>query len=321
MKIEVRSFFLNDAIIFLMRKKDFVPAYLKSYQEGTLFTKIESGRKMLKKCSVCPRNCLVDRTKDQTGFCRSGYLPVISSFSPHFGEERPLVGSHGSGTIFFTNCNLGCVFCQNYSISHRGEGEEVTFSYLSRIMLRLQNLGCHNINFVSPTHFVPQILIALPDAIKGGLFVPLVYNTGGYDSPETLRLLDGIIDIYMPDFKYTDKKTAKKYSLAEDYPEIVRTALKIMHDQAGDLVLDESGIALRGLLVRHLVLPEELAGTGEAMRFLASEISLNTYVNIMSQYYPCGDIPPGSPLNRRISAGEYQDALDEAKKAGLTRLD
>ena len=285
-----------------MNEKDFIPAYINSYQDGTLFSKIESGREILKKCSVCPRNCRVDRTKHETGFCRSGYLPVISSFSPHFGEERPLVGMHGSGTIFFTNCNLGCVFCQNYSISHRGDGEEVPFSYLSRIMLRLQNLGCHNINFVSPTHFVPQILIALPDAIKGGLSIPLVYNTGGYDSPETLSLLDGIIDIYMPDFKYTDKKTAKKYSLAEDYPEIVRTALKIMHDQVGDLILDESGIALRGLLVRHLVLPEDLAGTGEAMRFLASEISLNTYVNIMSQYYPCGDIPLGSPLNRRISA-------------------
>jgi len=303
-----------------MRKKDFVPVYIRSYQENTLFTKIESGRELLKKCSVCPRNCRVDRTKDETGFCNSGYLPVISSFSPHFGEERPLVGAHGSGTIFFTNCNLGCVFCQNYAISHRGEGEKVPFSSLSRIMLHLQKLGCHNINFVSPTHFVPQILIALPDAIKGGLSIPLVYNTGGYDSPETLRLLDGIIDIYMPDFKYTDKKPAEDYSLAEDYPEIVRTAVKIMHDQVGDLVLDESGIALRGLLVRHLVLPDDLAGTGEAMHFLASEISPNTYVNIMSQYYPSGDIPPGSPLYRRISAGEYEEALVKAKKAGLTRL-
>lgn len=304
-----------------MRKRDFVPAYINSYQDGTLVSKIELGREMLKKCSVCPRNCHVDRTKNETGFCRSGYLPVISSFSPHFGEERPLVGTHGSGTIFFTNCNLGCVFCQNYSISHRGEGEEVPFSHLSRIMLNLQNLGCHNINFVSPTHFVPQILIALPDAIKGGLSIPLVYNTGGYDSPETLRLLDGIFDIYMPDFKYTDKKTAKEYSLAEDYPETAMVALKIMFDQVGDLITDDRGVALRGLLVRHLVLPEGLAGTGKAMRYLASEISPNTYVNIMAQYYPCGDIPPGSPLYRRISSGEYQAAVNAAKTAGLTRLD
>jgi len=304
-----------------MKKKDFIPAHLKSYQDGTLFNKIESGRKMLENCTVCPRNCRVNRTKNETGFCRSGYLPIISSFSPHFGEERPLVGTNGSGTIFFTNCNLGCVFCQNYSISHRGEGEEVTFSYLSKIMLRLQNLGCHNINFVSPTHFVPQILHALPDAIRGGLSVPLVYNTGGYDSPDTLHLLDGIIDIYMPDFKYTDKKNAKKYSQAENYPEVIKTALKIMYDQVGDLCLDDNGIALHGLLVRHLVLPGGLAGTREAMRFLASEISPNTYVNIMAQYYPCGDIPLGSPLSRRISAQEYQNSLDEAENAGLTRLD
>lgn len=304
-----------------MRKKDFIPAYLRTYQDGILFDKIESGLEMLKQCSVCPRDCRVDRTKNETGFCRSGYLPVISSFSPHFGEERPLVGTHGSGTIFFTNCNLGCVFCQNYSISHRGEGEEVPFSYLSRILLRLQNLGCHNINFVSPTHFVPQILRALPDAIAGGLSVPLVYNTGGYDSPGTLSLLDGIIDIYMPDFKYTDKNIAKEYSLAEDYPDTVTTALKCMHQQVGDLILDENGTALRGLLVRHLVLPGGLAGTGKAMRFLASEISRNTYVNIMAQYYPCGDIPLGSPLQRRITEKEYQAALDEAKQAGLNRLD
>ena len=304
-----------------MRKKEFIPAYLKSYEEGSLLNKIETGQKMLEKCSVCPRKCRIDRTKNETGFCRSGYLPIISSFSPHFGEERPLVGSHGSGTIFFTNCNLGCLFCQNYSISHRGEGEEIPFSYLSKILLRLQNLGCHNINFVSPTHFVPQILRALPEAIKGGLSVPLVYNTGGYDSPGTLSLLDGVIDIYMPDFKYTDKKIAKEYSLAEDYPEIIKAALRIMHKQVGDLILDENGIAHQGLLVRHLVLPGGLAGTGKAMRFLASEISPNTYVNIMAQYYPCGDIPIGSPLYRRITEKEYQNALDEAKQAGLYRLD
>jgi len=294
---------------------------MNSYKNGILFKKIESGKKILKSCSVCPRNCRVDRTKNEIGFCRSGYLPIISSYSPHFGEERPLVGKHGSGTIFFTNCNLGCVFCQNYSISHRGDGEEVYIAYLSRIMLRLQNLGCHNINFVSPTHFVPQVLLALPEAIEGGLSIPLVYNTGGYDSPETLRLLDGIVDIYMPDFKYTENNVAREYSKAEDYPEKIRTALKIMYKQVGDLILDDNGIALRGLLVRHLVLPGNLAGSREAMRFVASEISCNTYVNIMAQYYPCGEIPLGSPLNRRITSTEYQAAFKAAKDAGLTRLD
>jgi putative pyruvate formate lyase activating enzyme len=257
----------------------------------------------------------------ERGFCRAGYLPRVSSSSPHFGEEQPLVGFHGSGTIFLTHCNLGCNFCQNYSISHLDEGKEISIEELSRMMVAMQALGCHNINFVSPTHYAPQILAALPEAIGLGLSVPLVYNTGGYDSVEMLELLDGIFDIYMPDFKYSDGEVAEEYSQAGDYPVVAKQAITEMARQVGDLELDERGIALRGLLIRHLVLPNGLAGTQEVMRFLTQNISRNTYVNIMAQYYPCGDIPPGSPLYRRISKLEYLQAVEIAKKEGITRLD
>lgn len=302
-------------------RKNFTSAYLKTHREGLLEDKISQALKLLENCSVCPRNCRVNRNKGEKGFCGAGFLPKVSSSSPHFGEEQPLVGSHGSGTIFLTHCNLGCLFCQNYSISHLNEGEEISFERLSRMMVAMQSLGCHNINFVSPTHFVPQILKALPMAIHMGLSVPLVYNTGGYDSVETLQLLDGLFDIYMPDFKYSSGQVAKEYSQAEDYPQVAKQALKEMFRQVGDLVLDDRGIALRGLLVRHLVLPSGLAGTQEVMRFLSQEISRNTYVNVMAQYYPCGDIPPGSPLYRRISKLEYIQAVEMAKKEGITRLD
>jgi len=299
----------------------FEPAYIRSHRRGILPNKIAHAVAMLENCTLCPRNCGANRTRGEKGFCRAGYLPKMASFSPHFGEEKPLVGLHGSGTIFFTHCNLGCRFCQNYRISHLDEGEEIPFSRLSRIMTGLQTLGCHNINFVSPTHFAPQILKALPEAIEKGLSVPLVYNTGGYDSEETLRLLDGIFDIYMPDMKFSTKEAAGKWAGAPDYPEKVKTAVKIMHKQVGDLTLNQQGIALRGILVRHLVLPSDTAGTRDIMRFLASELSPNTYVNIMAQYYPCGDIPPGSPLSRRISQKEYLRALEAAKEEGITRLD
>jgi putative pyruvate formate lyase activating enzyme len=255
------------------------------------------------------------------GFCRAGFLPKVSSYSPHYGEEQPLVGFNGSGTIFLTHCNLGCNFCQNYSISHLDEGREISIDELSLIMVAMQSLGCHNINFVSPTHFVPQILAALPNAIRSGLSIPLVYNTGGYDSLEMLKLLDGVFDIYMPDFKYSDGEVADLYSQAKDYPFVAKQAIAEMFRQVGDLVVDDRGIALRGLLVRHLVLPSGLAGTQDLMRFLAQDISRNTYVNIMAQYYPCGDIPPGSPLYRRISRQEYLQAVDIAKKEGISRLD
>jgi putative pyruvate formate lyase activating enzyme len=304
-----------------MTQKGFLPAYLKTHEEGLLEEKVVKAQTLLESCTVCPRDCKVNRLEGERGFCRAGYLPKVSSASPHFGEERPLVGFHGSGTIFFTHCNLGCSFCQNYSISHLDEGEEISTERLSRMMMAMQSLGCHNINFVSPTHYVPQILAALPQAIALGLNVPLVYNTGGYDAIGTLELLDGVFDIYMPDFKYSAGETAEEYSQARDYPFVAKQAIKEMFRQVGDLVLDERGIALRGLLVRHLVLPSGLAGTADVMQFLAQEISKNTYVNIMAQYYPCGDIPPGSPLYRRISRLEYNQAVEVAKKAGITRLD
>lgn len=298
-----------------------MPAYLKTHRAGLLEDKIAKAQRLLESCSVCPRDCKVNRKKGETGFCRAGFLPKVSSSSPHFGEEQPLVGIHGSGTIFLTHCNLGCLFCQNYSISHLNEGEEISIEQLSRMMVTMQSLSCHNINFVSPTHYVPQILAALPYAIALGLSVPLVYNTGGYDSVETLELLDGIFDIYMPDFKYSTEEVAEEYSQARDYPRVAKQAIKEMFRQVGDLVLDDRGIALRGLLIRHLVLPSGLAGTQNVMRFLSQDISKNTYVNIMAQYYPCGDIPLGSPLSRRISKLEYLQAVEIAKKEGITRLD
>lgn len=304
-----------------MAQKGFLPTYLKTHTEGLLEEKIVKAQRLLESCTVCPRDCKVNRLEGERGFCRAGFLPKVSSASPHFGEERPLVGFHGSGTIFFTHCNLGCNFCQNYSISHLDEGEEVSTERLSRMMVAMQSLGCHNINFVSPTHYIPQILAALPKAIALGLTVPLVYNTGGYDAVETLELLDGVFDIYMPDFKYSAGEVAEEYSQARDYPLVAKRAIKAMFRQVGDLVCDERGIALRGLLIRHLVLPSGLAGTADVMQFLAQEISKNTYVNIMAQYYPCGDIQPGSPLSRRISRLEYNQAVAIAKKAGITRLD
>lgn len=298
-----------------------MPVYIKTHREGLLEEKIDKAKGLLASCSVCPRHCEVNRIEGEKGFCRAGFLPKVSSYSPHYGEEQPLVGFNGSGTIFLTHCNLGCNFCQNYSISHLDEGREISIDELSRIMVAMQSLGCHNINFVSPTHFVPQILAALPNAIRSGLSVPLVYNTGGYDSLEMLKLLDGVFDIYMPDFKYSDGEVADLYSQAKDYPSVAKQAITEMFRQVGDLVVDDRGIALRGLLVRHLVLPSGLAGTQDLMRFLAQDISRNTYVNIMAQYYPCGDIPPGSPLYRRISRQEYLQAVDIAKKEGILRLD
>jgi putative pyruvate formate lyase activating enzyme len=296
-------------------------SYIESYHRGLLEEKIQKSFILLEECTICPRQCRVNRLRGEVGFCRAGFLPRIASFAPHFGEERPLVGKNGSGTIFFSFCNLYCRYCQNYSISHRGEGQEVSFETLARMMIELQSIGCHNINLVTPTHYVPQILQALPLAIEMGLSIPLVYNTGGYEALTTLHLLEGIIDIYMPDFKYSDNQAAKEYSQAADYPEIARIAIKEMHRQVGDLVINNQGIAERGLLVRHLVLPQGLAGTEKVLQFLAEEISHQTYVNIMDQYYPCGDIPFSSPLSRRITREEFEKALHLARKFGLTRLD
>ena len=246
---------------------------------------------------------------------------MVSSYGPHFGEEVPLVGRHGSGTIFFAFCNLHCVFCQNYTISQLGEGRAVDGEELAGMMLSLQARGCHNINLVSPTHVVPFVLEALPLAANKGLFLPLVYNTGGYDSVETLELLDGIVDIYMPDMKYADEKTAERLSGIKDYPRMNQAAVREMHRQVGDLQLDGQGVARRGLLVRHLVLPERLAGTGEVVRFLAREVSTDTYLNIMAQYHPCYKAYEIPPLARPVSESEFSEAIALARRQGLSRLD
>jgi putative pyruvate formate lyase activating enzyme len=277
------------------------------------------AKEQLRECKLCPRECGVDRTAGKTGFCGVGELAAIASYSPHFGEEPPLVGRGGSGTIFFAGCNLGCIFCQNYDISHLRRGGEVYPEQLAEVMLALQKLGCHNINFVTPTHVVPQILEALVVARTNGLELPLVYNCGGYESLETIRLLDGVVDIYMPDMKYSDSSVSKALSKAEDYWDACRVAVKEMHAQVGDLTMDSRGVALSGLLVRHLVLPEGLAGTREVMRFLAEEISVDTYVNVMDQYRPCYRADENERLTRHITAKEYAEALNEAREQGLHR--
>jgi len=297
------------------------PLYINAHKEGILRDRIERAREILESCVLCPRACKVNRLTGETGVCKTGRYAQVSSYGPHFGEEAPLVGRYGSGTVFFTHCNLLCVFCQNFDISHEGAGETVGPEKLARIMLSLQNSGCHNINFVTPTHVVPQILEALPDAVEQGLNVPLVYNSGGYDSVDTLKLLDGIFDIYMPDFKFSRDIPATFYCKAPDYPVAVKNAIKEMHRQVGDLVVNEKGHAQRGLLVRHLVMPEDLAGTRDAMGFLAREVSKNTYVNIMDQYRPCGDISRFKELSRAITRQEYLEALNAAETQGITRLD
>jgi putative pyruvate formate lyase activating enzyme len=246
---------------------------------------------------------------------------MVSSSGPHFGEESPLVGRSGSGTIFFTNCNLGCVFCQNYDISHLGEGYPVDEEKIAEMMISLQKSGCHNVNFVTPTHVIPHVVKALMFAIEMGLNIPLVYNTGGYDSVSTLALLDGIFDVYMPDLKYSDDSIAQRYCNAKDYVQIARQAIKKMHQQVGDLMMDERGIARRGLLIRHLILPEDLAGTYQAMKFIAEEISPNTYVNLMDQYRPCYKANDHPPLDRRITHEEFSRAVRIARDLGIERLD
>jgi putative pyruvate formate lyase activating enzyme len=302
-------------------KTGFRPSYLDQHERGILEERAAEARERMRSCRLCPRECRVNRLEDERGFCKTGRNSMVSSYSPHFGEEDPLVGTGGSGTIFFTHCNLLCLFCQNYEISHLGEGRELSPDRLARLMLHLQEQGCHNINFVSPSHVVPQILAALPLAIEGGLKVPLVYNTGGYDFLETLQLLEGVFDLYMPDLKFMDGEVSQRYCRARDYPEKARAAIREMHRQVGDLALDDRSIARRGVLVRHLVLPGGLAGTREAMRFLAREVSPETYVNVMAQYHPCGEAMEHPPLNRRITPKEYEEASDIAREEGLRRLD
>jgi putative pyruvate formate lyase activating enzyme len=298
----------------------FTPAYLL-LPPGALSDKVREAEEILKDCTLCPRQCKVDRTSGGRGFCKTGDKPFISSYSPHFGEEKPLVGRFGSGTIFMGNCNLGCIFCQNYSISHLGEGTEMSFTKLADIMLSLQKQGCHNINLVTPTHQMPMMLRAIMIASEKGLKLPIVYNCGGYESLHAIKMLEGVVDIYMPDFKYIDPAMAKIYSQAEDYPEAAMAAIREMHRQVGDLVTDQRGIATRGLLVRHLVLPEGIAGTAGVVKFIAEEISKNTYINIMDQYHPCYKAFDYPSLNRRITHQEYADAIQMAIDAGLKRID
>lgn len=295
------------------------PSYL-NLSKKDLNQRIEELFKILEDCEVCPRKCHVNRLKSEKGYCQLGFLPVVSAFHPHFGEESPLVGSFGSGTIFFTSCNLSCVYCQNYEISQLRIGEEISFERLAQMMINLQNRGCHNVNLVTPTSQVPQILKSLSIAINQGLKIPLVYNTNTYDSIKVLKLLDGVIDIYMPDTKYTDNKTALRYSNVPGYFETMKKAIGEMHRQVGDLVLDKNGVAPKGLLVRHLVLPNNLAGSKKIFEFLSKEISNNTFLNVMEQYHPCYKAFEFPELSRRITDKEHQEAIKLAKKVGLKRL-
>ena len=303
--------------------KGFAPAYLRLYESGELTERVNRALLALRSCEVCPRNCRVNRLEDRFAVCKTGRHAVVASYFPHFGEEDCLRGCKGSGTIFFSGCNLRCVFCQNFDISWRLQGAPAPPARLATMMLELQAQGCHNINFVTPEHVVPQIIEALPLAIEGGLQLPIVYNTSAYDSMESLELMDGIVDIYMPDFKYWDPEMARKYSKVADYPEVARRTVKEMHRQVGELVMGENGLAKRGLIVRHLVMPENIAGTREVMRWIARELSPTTYVNVMAQYYPAGKVSRSeyAGINRRVTACEYEEALDEACRAGLLRLD
>ncbi len=297
------------------------PSYIDLFEKGVLAERTNAAWEILRSCTLCPRKCRVDRLSGQTGVCNTAGLAWVSSYSPHFGEEAPLVGNSGSGTIFFTHCNLLCIFCQNFDISHEGHGQEVTTEQLAAIMIQLQETGCHNINFVTPSHVVPQILEALGIAAADGLRIPLVYNTGGYDRVETLKLLEGVFDIYMPDFKFWDPEVGEKICNAGDYPLIARRALFEMYRQVGDLTMDDSGIAIKGLLIRHLVLPLGLAGTREVMRFIAKDISADSYVNIMAQYRPCGRAAEVKELAEYPSRKDFTDAVQAAKEEGIHRLD
>lgn len=303
-----------------MTKNKKTAGYLALQQAGELSKRIEQLTTILADCTLCPRHCQVDRLAGEKGFCRTGKDAVVASYCAHFGEESCLVGVSGSGTIFFSNCNLGCVFCQNYSISHQGEGIEVDSGQLAAIMLSLQKQGCHNINLVTPSHVVPQIVAALPVAIAKGLTLPLVYNSSGYDAVDTLRLLEGIVDIYMPDFKFWSSESARRFANAPDYPDKARKAISEMHRQVGDLQIDAQGLAVKGLLVRHLVMPGALAETEEIMNFLA-KLSEQTYVNVMEQYRPLYQAGKYPPIDKPLSPEEYEQAANLAKQAGLKRLE
>ncbi|MCJ7554610.1 MAG: radical SAM protein [Ignavibacteriaceae bacterium] len=297
-----------------------LPLYLEKLTINDLRQRADVLQQILTECKICPNECNVNRLESGKGiYCHSTNKVIISSFVPHFGEEPPLVGFSGSGTIFFTNCNLSCVFCQNYDISQLGHGSRVSIEQLSEMMISLQSRGCHNINLVTPTHFVPQIISALVLAVDKGLEIPIVYNCGGYESVETLKLLEDIVDIYMPDIKYSDSETAARLSGIKNYWYVVQSAVKEMHRQVGDLHINRRGIAKRGLLIRHLVLPNDLAGSKKVIDFIADQISKETYINIMDQYYPANKANQHNELNRRITNEEYQRVINYAKQKGLSR--
>ena len=298
------------------------PSYLNLFEDGTLEKRAQKLKEIYTNCTLCPRDCRVDRTRKQLGKCQATDMLKISSAFPHFGEERPLVGQKGSGTIFLSHCGLRCVYCQNYTISIEGEGVEVPDERVAEAMLKLQNLGCHNINWVTPTYFMPSLVNALKLAVPMGLKIPIVYNTGGYEKPDILRNLDGIVDIYLPDFKYWDPEMAGKYSSeAYSYPHYARLAFKEMFRQVGDLEADGRGVARRGLMVRHLVLPNRVAGTREVLKFIAEELSRTTYINIMRQYRPEYRAREFKEIDRRLTGAEYAEALGWAKEFGLSNLD
>ncbi len=291
------------------------PSYLNLSEEEWL-ARINRALDMLSNCRVCPHRCGVNRLKDEKGYCKTGRYAIVADYFPHRGEEKPIRGKRGSGTVFFSYCNMRCVYCQNYTISHLGEGEELRAEELAEVFLKLQGLGCHNINLVSPSHVVPQILQALYIAVKGGLRIPIVYNTSSYDSLESLRLLDGIVDIYLADFKYGDDIAGKKYSKVRDYHKVALQAIREMHRQVGDLQVDQEGIAIRGLLVRHLVLPQDIAKTKTVMEELRS-ISPRMAVNVMDQYMPYYQAYNYPELSRRASKEEFRKALEHAKNLTL----
>jgi putative pyruvate formate lyase activating enzyme len=298
------------------------PAYHELEAKGELAERVDRAYRILEKCELCPRRCGVNRRKGQRGFCRASDKLMVYSHHPHFGEELPLVGRHGSGTLFFSHCNLRCVFCQNWPIAHEGRGQEVSDEGLAEMMLDLQRTGCHNINVVTPTHVMPHILNATRIALRKGLRLPLCYNTGGYERVEVIRLLDGIVDIYLPDLKYMDGEQADRYSAgAKDYPQMAQEAIVEMHRQVGDLVTDDDGTAIRGLMVRHLVMPNRVAGTREFVRWVAETLSKSTYVNIMPQYRVEHQAFDHPAIARALTAEEFVEAIEWAEQAGLTRLD
>jgi putative pyruvate formate lyase activating enzyme len=311
----------------LSKRDEFVPAYLKLYEtDRSVFSeRIEEGLELLKSCEVCPRDCHVDRINDEHGICRTGRHAYVGSYCPHFGEEEWLGGWNGSGTIFFAFCNLKCVFCQNHELSWEGAGQTVSPDQLSDLMIELQENGCHNINFVTPEHVVPQVLEAIPPAIEKGLHLPIVYNTSAFDSLHSLKLMEDIADIYMPDFKFWDPDLSRFYTTERTYPEVARNVIKEMYRQVGDLKFDENGLALRGLIVRHLVMPNQTGGCEDIFRFLADEISEHTYVTVMDQYRPDAQVTrkPGryEKINRQTNRLEFREAKQAAKEAGLYRLD